>query len=216
MDFYVNCVAHYAVPHSRQEDSYLNSNIPNVFEFHGLNCVQIMSIFIYKLWISFWLRLFSFHLANTNQFTSRVDNFQLWHVHNFIWRTQPNGIGKRKKYSTVKFPLHSIESFGVCVCVWCTRTWKWIAVKQTAACGNEFVLCAAFIFNWPNSRCASTMHRSRTHPYQSYNLELYRFSGFDLYFRSNFIGLRHFRYTLCQAIAFRIVSHRIVSRFSHK
>lgn len=75
-----------------------------------------MSIFIYKLWISFWLRLFSFHLANTNQFTSRVDNFQLWHVHNFIWRTQPNGIGKRKKYSTVKFPLHSIESFGVCVC----------------------------------------------------------------------------------------------------
>lgn len=147
MDFYVNCVAHYAVPHSRQEDSYLNSNIPNVFEFHGLNCVQIMSIFIYKLWISFWLRLFSFHLANTNQFTSRVDNFQLWHVHNFIWRTQPNGIGKRKKYSTVKFPLHSIESFGVCVCVMyknmkvncCetdSRVRKWIRI----VCGLHFQL----------------------------------------------------------------------------
>lgn len=28
-----------------------------IFEFHSLNCVRIMSIFIYKLWISFWFRV---------------------------------------------------------------------------------------------------------------------------------------------------------------
>lgn len=116
-------------------------NSPNAFEFHGLNCVQIMSIFIYRLWISLWLRRYFFLLLvgslNTNQFTFRVDNFQLWHAHNSMWHS--NQIEWKWWKENGKVPVPFDRLLCAEVFVMNRNVQKWIRL-----------LCTAVVFNWPN------------------------------------------------------------------
>lgn len=99
-----------------------------IFEFHSLNCVRIMSIFIYKLWISFWFRVcvcffLLLHLRTRTNSHLSVDNFLLWHVHNFMRRSNQNEIGKNERKRNTNVAHGKIDSFVVwvysiyCVCV---------------------------------------------------------------------------------------------------